>query len=229
MHIDRHSIPTRKTMHDEEWYSATNTARKYGRRDLITIKYINQLTINCTKAAKTGEDMTKSFDAVSQELQQLPFLDCLSGVLLNDSGLLGPNGTLTNIFKNTVNGVFFPWHIRADAEMLYRKWQSGKIDPHLLWGITTKVGKKGGRNFRVHSFDRDIGDRKISCNYSGDGQLVNGQWFPFQICANRDGCHGEIEAGIHGQVYSLNLIDVQSLRAMLTLPYSLTELRTLSS
>jgi hypothetical protein len=35
-------------------------------------------------------------------------------------------------------------------------------------------------------------------NFTGEGDLRNGQWWPFQLTAVRDGAHGETEAGISG-------------------------------
>ena len=77
------------------------------------------------------------------------------------------------------------------------------MDPFLLKGIvkTTKTNERGGK---VHTRNADkSGVKKESSHYVGDianGQVKvhNGQWWPYLICAARDGAHGEIEAGISG-------------------------------
>lgn len=37
----------------------------------------------------------------------------------------------------------------------------------------------------------------MAANFVGEGHLVNGQWWPYQICAVLDGAHGAMEAGIY--------------------------------
>ena len=75
---------------------------------------------------------------------------------------------------------------------------AGKLDPSLLVGIKTFNKKaKTGRESVSRSFDKDFKWR-VSCHYQGQGDLINGTWWPLQLCALRDGAHGETEAGIHG-------------------------------
>ena len=129
----------------------------------------------------------------------MEFFTSLSPFLVKKSGLLEPEG-LPSVFENRRQYVSFDPDIRADAEILYRKWMNGHIDPHLYRGIVTKTGTgKEDRGYKYHSLEQDF-EGKVSCNYIGAGNLVNGQWWPLQVCAKRDGAHGEIEAGIHGQV-----------------------------
>ncbi len=127
----------------------------------------------------------------------MEFYDFLSGALVKKSKVLEEEG-LPAIFKDE-EGVGFPWDVKADALALYLRWLSGVIDPHLLRGIHTEQ-KRGPATAKrtTHKLVKDYPAR-VSCNYSGAGDLQNGQWWPMQICAMRDGAHGEIEAGIHGQ------------------------------
>ncbi|KAK2756153.1 hypothetical protein FQN54_005561 [Arachnomyces sp. PD_36] len=94
-----------------------------------------------------------------------------------------------------------PWEIIADAEVLYERWNPGDLDSNLLRGIDLRQGvaadgKKAGHISR--SLTPHHPSRK-SCEYVGEGHLRNGQWFPYQICAVRDGAHGDHEAGIYGK------------------------------
>lgn len=41
---------------------------------------------------------------------------------------------------------------------------------------------------------------RISAKVLGHNGLAPGDWFPFQLCAMRDGAHGESQAGISGSV-----------------------------
>ena len=128
----------------------------------------------------------------------MEFYDFLSGVLISKSRILEDEG-LPAIFDGPP-GVY-PWDIRADSQMLYQKWAIGQLDPHLFRGIEDKkITKSDGKIVKSRRFAS--GYDKKSPNYVGEGNLVNGMWWPLQFCAMRDGAHGETEAGIHGQVGS---------------------------
>ncbi len=168
----------------------------YNRADLETLKYVVTLIKNCEEAVLTGEDLQILFLRLRKRIHDMGFYAFLTGVLVRKSKVLEDNG-LEAIIDN--QALHYPWDIRADALALYRKWRTGVIDPHLLRGIDTKQGTaKNGRKCVSRSLDPTFIGRK-SCNYTGEGNLVNGQWWPLQICAMRDGAHGELEAGIHGQ------------------------------
>ena len=149
------------------------------------------------------QDLQQHFAKIQKYLHQLEFYDFLSDDrnaknLVEQSGLL-QNDALPALADDSIPGVSVPTEIRLDCTALYRKWSSGNFDPHLLRGITTKQGtNKEGRKFRHHVLDKSH-DFTVSCSYFGPGQLVIGQWWPLQICAVRDGAHGEMEAGIHGK------------------------------
>lgn len=194
-----HTINSRTMEQGPEWYNTINLKERYPRGDLQDLKYLFTLINNVQQDARTGKDVTQILNNIRQRLGQMEFLPSLSLVLVKKSGLLHHQG-LSLIFENRVQGVLFPSDIRADADILFRKWMSGQIDPHLLRGIVTTIRTaKEGKTYKSHSLDKDFAG-KVSCNYVGAGNLVNGQWWPLQLCAMRDGAHGEVEAGIHGQV-----------------------------
>ena len=171
--------------------------QKYNRSDLQNLKFITSLIRDCESAAQAGDELRPLFSRLRQKLHQLEFYDFLSDILIKTSKLLEAGG-LPSIFDN-IGGVNYPWDLRADSEALHQKWLAGVIDPHLLRGIDTKeVRGTSGKPVKTRSLQKDY-PRKVSCNYIGQGKLQNGQWWPLQICAMRDGAHGEIEAGIHGQ------------------------------
>lgn len=210
-----------------DWYNTISTKEPVPRGELQDLKYLLTLISNVQQNAKTGKDVTQLLDNIRQRLRQMEFLPSLSLVLVKKSGLLHHSG-LPLIFENRVQGVLLPSDIRADADILFRKWMSGQIDPHLLRGIVTTVRTaKEGKRYKSHSLDKDFAG-KVSCNYMGAGHLVNGQWWPLQLCAMRDGAHGEVEAGIHGRVWTSShmhaaLTDTLSRKVMALIPSSLAE------
>lgn len=182
-----------------EWYDSIDPKQTHSRGDLQDLKYLYTLVKNIRNDAADDKDPTQALGKFRQRLQQMEFYTSLSPILVKKSGLLDDGG-LRLVFENRVRSVDFPYDIRADADNLFRKWMGGQIDPHLFRGIVTKSGTaKEERGFKSHSIQRDFAGR-VSCNYIGAGNLVNGQWWPLQMCSKRDGAHGESEAGIHGQV-----------------------------
>ena len=182
-----------------EWYDTVDSKQRYARSDLQDIKYFFTLIKNLEQDAEEGKELTEALWKIQQRIQQMEFYTFLSPIIVKKSGLLDAGG-LVLIFEDRVPNVTFPFDIRADADMLFRKWMGNHIDPHLYRGIVTSKGTaKEKRSFRSHSLQHDF-PGKISPNYIGAGNLVSGQWWPLQLCAKRDGAHGEIEAGIHGEV-----------------------------
>jgi hypothetical protein len=170
---------------------------KYNRRDLIAVSTINNLVKNCQKAKERyGNTESREFASIRKRLHQMEFYDFLSPIIVKKSKVLDDDVGLPQIF-NDPEGVGFPWDMKADALTLYLRWLKGVLDPHLLRGIDTER-KGAGTKHTGHRLRKDyLGI--VSCNVWGENNLQNGQWWPLQICAKRDGGHGEIEGGIHGQ------------------------------
>ena len=172
---------------------------KYGRSDLETLRYFITLRKKCEKAVHDNavQNVERLFAELRDRLHRMEFYDFLSGVLICKSRILEDEG-LPAIFDAAPG--FFPWDIRADSRILYQKWAIGQLDPQLFRGIEDKkVTKSDGKIVKSRRFASDYTER-VSPNYVGEGNLINGMWWPLQFCAMRDGAHGETEAGIHGQV-----------------------------
>lgn len=188
-------VDTRTTRHSSEWYERIDMKQKFARSDLESLKYLKSLIRNCE--GRNGEEDTSkdghselqaTFLKLRRRLHQMEFYDFLSGVLVKKSKLLEDEG-LPSIF-NRRNGVQYPWDIRADSLSLYQRWLAGVIDPHLLRGIETKSYKAAnGKETKSRCLQKDY-ENRVFCNYIGAGGLQNGQWWPLQICAMRDGAHG---------------------------------------
>lgn len=172
---------------------------KYSRADLETLRYFITLRKKCEKAVNdnAAQDIENLFSELRTRLHNMEFYDFLTGVLICKSRILEDEG-LPTIFDGPSG--LYPWDIRADSRMLYQRWAVGQLDPHLFRGIDDrKITKSDGKIVKSRKFASDYANRK-SPNYVGEGNLINGMWWPLQFCAMRDGAHGETEAGIHGQV-----------------------------
>ena len=196
-HIDSVPIQARTSEHSSDWYQQVDMKQRYSRGDLENLKYLISVIRECEQKANVGEDVEASFAKLRQRIHQMEFYGFLSGILVKKSRLLEEEG-LPAIFQSA-KGVDYPWDLQADSLSLYRKWLVGVWDPFLLRGVETKQKTTAsGKQLKTRNLERGYVGR-ISCNYVGEGNLQNGQWWPLQICAMRDGAHGEIEAGIHGQ------------------------------
>lgn len=183
-------LDTRTTRHSSEWYERIDMKQKYARSDLESLKYVKSLIQKCEADTRKNDrdELQSVFSRLRQRLHQMEFYDFLSGVLVKRSKLLEDDG-LPSIFSGS-NGVQYPWDIRADSLSLYQRWFAGVIDPHLMRGIETKSSRTAkGKETKSRSLQKGYQNR-ASCNHVGAGHLQNGQWWPLQICAMRDGAHG---------------------------------------
>lgn len=172
--------------------------QKYSRSDLLAVQYIITLIKDCQKEAARSGNLDLLFAKIRQRLHQMEFYPFLSGVIMKKSKVLEEDVGLPQIFDDA-KGVHYPWDVKDDANMLWSRWMRGSLDPHLLRGIdSVRKVRAAGKSAISHKLKPDYPDR-VSCNAPGGNGLQNGQWWPMQICAMRDGAHGEIEAGIHGQ------------------------------
>jgi hypothetical protein len=95
-----------------------------------------------------------------------------------------------------------PDDIIEDARYLILRWGQGDFNVDLIRGIEKTRRKKSGKSGKktkttttssvLNKEYRFLRDATVP----GSNGLVMGQWWPLQICALRDGAHGELEAGI---------------------------------
>jgi len=137
------------------------------------------------------------FERIREEIHWLEFIP-VTTELLRKVDLLDNQRGLPQLFDNEYkDDLQVPWDIEADASELYNKWVQMQFDPDLLRGIITQPGTND-KCVRKKSWSFDPNAERISALYFGNGFLVNGQWWPRQICAVRDGAHGAPIAGITG-------------------------------
>lgn len=157
----------------------------------ISMTLINR----CIDRAKTGANIDEPLAQLRDALHDLEHFDFVTEDLVDESKLMSEG--LPACFLNQDN--CFPCHIMSDARAIFNRWQSGEYDSHLMRGIVTNRGTaSGNKKVTSHVLEKDYPYR-IGASHAGAGLLQNGQWWPFQICAVRDGAHGSLEGGIFGQ------------------------------
>ncbi|KAL8813472.1 MAG: hypothetical protein Q9223_007030 [Gallowayella weberi] len=194
------AINTRRTMHCEEIYRRFKTmpveTKQYTRSDLSAVQHVRQLIKRCFDAAREGESLEELLNELRDRLHRMQFYDFMCEAIIREARLFGGDDGLDRVLYD--EDKVFPYDLQADAMMLYNHFYMFGCDPHLLRGIkTTRRTHDGIRNTKTHALDPKC-SREISANIYGTSYLVNGQWWPFQICALRDGAHGVSEGGIYG-------------------------------
>ncbi|KAL8948024.1 MAG: hypothetical protein Q9222_005755 [Ikaeria aurantiellina] len=192
--LDKTVLDTRRTQFPASYYQS-NEHPNIRRSDIQTMKYVVTLVENCINAHKSNEGLDSELAILRLRLHQIEFYDFLNDELVTLSHVLQKCG-LPAILNNPA---VFPWDVRADALALVNNLQMGQFDPDLLRGIVTKRGTNSKNTaFKSHSLDKNY-LFKASSDYVGEGRLINGQWWPMQMCTIRDGAHGIPEGGIYGQ------------------------------
>ncbi|KAL8774097.1 MAG: hypothetical protein Q9209_001205 [Squamulea sp. 1 TL-2023] len=191
-------LETRKTYYSAEIYqhfeSMPNETKSCTRSEEEALRAIKRLIENCLDAVQRGRDTKVAFAELRDRLHRMQFYDFLSKHLIEKTKVF----ELSSIGAVIINeDNVFPWDLQADARILAKQVFTYGCDPHLLRGIFTTqnlIDKK----CKSYSIERSY-PFLASANFIGDGDLINGQWWPKRVCALRDGAHGAIEAGIYGE------------------------------
>ncbi|GAM83114.1 hypothetical protein ANO11243_011000 [Dothideomycetidae sp. 11243] len=109
--------------------------------------------------------------------------------LVRDHQLLHPGGLQALFCKVPADT---PYYLVADAEELWHKWANRIFDTDLMHGIKFQANEAASIKPGY--------EKKRSASVSGANNLVNGQWFPSQLCLVRDGAHGSSMGGIAGRM-----------------------------
>ncbi|KAI4235020.1 MAG: hypothetical protein L6R40_006566 [Gallowayella cf. fulva] len=193
-------VNTRRTLHCEEVYkwfrSQPPVTKKYTRSEKIAVEYVHNLIKACFTAVHEGGDVKKACQELRDRLHSMQFYDFMCESIIQEARLFDGEYGLNLVLYEEEH--VFPFDLQADAMILYNHFYLFGCDPHLLRGIkTTRRTTDKDRKMKNHSLDPSYPLRQPA-NYYGAGNLVNGQWWPLQICALRDGAHGVIEGGIYG-------------------------------
>ena len=168
-----------------------------------TLSSLKTLMDKCKKSnfAQDRSLRDKTYADIRTKLHILVFCE-VTGPLLVSHRMLHDDSGLPQIFERRYsNGIDWPFDIRADAKELYNKWCRRIFETDILRGIRFQVptsgGKKDGKDRYTDSLDPKY-KGAVSAKYHGNGDLLNGQWWPLQLCALRDGAHGASQGGISG-------------------------------
>lgn len=158
---------------------------------------------------RTLKKFTSNYSQRAQEYQQdlqklracihlLPF----SNVDRDNVRSSGIRKALIALTSGEYERLKLPIDITLDAESILTKWRNADFDPALLKGIelsqTVKRGAGGGKKNTKRNTHYKLEDGypfKKNPQVVGHNGLIIGDWWPLQICALRDGAHGEMEAG----------------------------------
>ena len=188
-----------------KWYKDTPVPTSRGRNDSnvdILLASLRERIKKCKhpRFAKDPSVQEAAFMDIRDKLHKIIFCE-VKAPLLKLYRMLHNEDGLPQIFDARYSGgVSWPFDIQADAKELYNKWSRRIFETDILRGIRFQVsasasGKDGGRN-------EDSIDPKykgvVPSKFHGNGDLLNGQWWPLQLCALRDGAHGASQQGISG-------------------------------
>jgi hypothetical protein len=184
------------------WYSSIgpDKVRKAPRILSGIEEHLNKITTGIRKcndaAAKKMASDPAEFLKINDGIHRAFFLD-VNAMTIRVKRLLHNDSGLPAIFTSAT--VDYPWYIKEDAAELYIKWWQKDTNPDLFRGI--KLGRiknaKLGRDSASDSLDPKFKRRRG--NVHGNNHLRNGQWWPSQLCAVRDGAHSATVAGICGK------------------------------
>lgn len=155
--------------------------------------------LNQFKRCQTApeNDLSRIFQLMRDRIHMLHLYEIpLSSISIIKTRLLDPHTGLPAIVRSDL----VPWDIRLDADMYLMRLRIDDIDPDIHRGlIVSRAIPQGGT---AKNLTRSLDPRyqfKKSAFFVGEGHLRVGQWFPYRICAIRDGAHGELEGGIAGR------------------------------
>ena len=116
-----------------------------------------------------------------------------------DPALFGETGVLGALRDIATTHGTFSHDVRYDCLFLRGKWLRGDFNPDPLRGIIVQDNRHDEQSDRTGlSRCVDPAWPRIPSDVFGDGHLAVGQWWPFLVCAYRDGAHGTTQGGIFG-------------------------------
>jgi hypothetical protein len=190
------------------WYNRytvdqVNKAPRPRPNDDVHLEKIKSGIRNCRDAVARGQEpKLADFDKILDGIHKSFFLE-ISAIAIRKKQLLHNTGLPAIFHKDFSAGVDYPWYLKEDAAELYVRWWSRDLSPQLFRGI--KLGRT--RNIAL---GRDgVADSLLPVSkypgrrhgkFFGNAHLRNGQWWPTQLAAVRDGAHNASIAGICGKV-----------------------------
>ena len=175
-----------------KWYKDMKVPQTRSKGQSSADTLLNRLKSSIAQCKKNPSSK-KVIDDLREQLHSAPF-EKITTELVRAHRMLHNEDGLPQIFDSEVtplaHGVL-PYDVRADAEELYNKWCRRMFDTDINHHIQYKNAQHGDRVDPSYK-------HRVDAHYRGNGLLLNGQWFPSQLAAFRDGAHGGIIAGITG-------------------------------
>ncbi|KAF2017914.1 hypothetical protein BU24DRAFT_449484 [Aaosphaeria arxii CBS 175.79] len=154
-----------------------------------TLSSLKEFIGVCERSTNPGE-RDRVYGILTELVHKAEFIP-INEVMLVQTFILGDTG-LCRIFKAPM--CHFPWYLQADAFQLCLRWSLRIFDTDLLRGIN-----RPNASATSYKLNRDWKkEHPTNARVFGDNTLVNGQWWPNQLCLVRDGAHGSAQGGIYG-------------------------------
>ncbi|KAF2493601.1 hypothetical protein BU16DRAFT_528868 [Lophium mytilinum] len=197
--------PTDEARQPPEWYNKLRIEAplvKASRKDtrngptLAKISGIKGACKTCEEAPMG--DLTEQFVTLRNLIHDMEFLT-VDQYLIRATRMLENRIGLPRIFDlNFTKGVNYPWDIKLDAEQLHTRWCRGVFSIDILHGIKRAYNRNRDGQRNADKIDPEY-KKRLYANHYGQGNLINGQWWPTQLCTLRDGAHGSAQGGIFGE------------------------------
>ncbi|USP79238.1 hypothetical protein yc1106_06512 [Curvularia clavata] len=160
---------------------------------LTALDALKALVQQC-ESASSKKDLSNLFDQLRDAVHKAEITLTITPQILRKANMLSPQAGLPRIFQPSAS-VTFPPDLKADSYQLYKRWSSGDLKQSLLRGIVSKKSHLRNGDSIDPNYRAQFGQ---TFKYIGHGNLVQGQWWPTQLCAMRDGAHGAPQGGICG-------------------------------
>ncbi|CAA9966891.1 YDG-SRA multi-domain protein [Pyrenophora teres f. maculata] len=182
-----------------DWY--TSISLKHPKMEAMSKKRPQELTtldglkayVTQCQIIKSPTQLANHYDNLRDCIHKAEILLPVTSYLLRKANMLSPTTGLPLIFAASAN---FPEDLKADAYQLYTRWHKGDFDQNLLRGIETYNADNRTTDRISPAYRKQFPN---SAKYYGAGDLVQGQWWPTQLCTVRDGAHGTPQGGIFGE------------------------------
>ncbi|OQO01882.1 hypothetical protein B0A48_12355 [Cryoendolithus antarcticus] len=187
----RSSVVAGSSRSPPKWY--LDLGSKTNKRDPILSQAeasLSRLKTKITACKDTGPNQAL-FDDIRMLLHEVAF-HYVDGNLLRAKRILHNDDGLPQLFDASFSvGIVWPFDIKSDAEELYNKWSEQIFEVNLYRGI-----RQGATDIidKLEASKYKLMDPKVH----GNGKLLNGQWWPTQLCTVVAGAHGASIAGITG-------------------------------
>jgi len=192
-----------------EWYNKLGKAKSRGKDEANADTLLRAVKEDIKASAKLpvqdAAQWARIYKNIRTDLHKVAFQP-VSAQLLRSNRMLHEEDGLSQLFDEAhFKRGKWPFDIMSDAQELYNKWYRQVFETDLLRGIirgkpSTKklhVGKDEEDDSTVDRLDPAYKDR-VYGNFHGNGLLLNGQWWPTQLCTVRDGAHSHTIQGISG-------------------------------